>query len=262
MSSTIPNADVFNWVIGPASQCVLLVGEETKIASLLQRAVITLANSGSLLELARQQISRAKMPETAIKRLLMEQEGLTSWAKELMSDDFHAINVHGVIGLWVAVEVAVEDTAVLILMKEPSAVDLIAGTGVRLPNVDGHVPSEADARRIYDRLERHSRQGRLVIEGYQYLLQTLRVSVVVPNTVALVLSELNYIRNCLLHRAGIVDQRVTIEAPDLDARPGEQVKLSSTRYLHYFDAVSQFALALLKGTIESPYVRSRAQRTR
>lgn len=33
--STIPNSDACNWVIGPATQCISLIAEETRVASLL-----------------------------------------------------------------------------------------------------------------------------------------------------------------------------------------------------------------------------------
>ena len=89
MQSTIPNSDAINWVIGPAAQCVSLIAEETRIASLLQRAIIALANQGPLLDIARQRLKATNNDVAAIDRLILEQRGgLGQWASELMTEDF------------------------------------------------------------------------------------------------------------------------------------------------------------------------------
>lgn len=257
MPSSIPNADAFNWVIGPAGQCVSLVGEETRVASVLQRAIAALAHQGPLLQLARQQLQRAHRPDAQIKRLLAEQVGLGQWAEELITDDYDPINRHGIIGLWVAVEVAVEDTAILILAKEASAAPLVATAGFRMPQTSSVPPSEDDARRIYKRLEAHARKGRNVADGYRELLAILGVSISISDEATAILSELNYVRNCLLHRAGFADALAATEAPGLDLVVGAPIKIGSKQYMRYFDGVAHFAQALLKGVIASPYVRTK-----
>jgi hypothetical protein len=253
--SSIPDADAFNWVIGPAAQCVTLVGEETRIASVLQRAIVALAGQGPLLQLARHHLKRTHRPDDSIRRLLADQAGLGDWAKEIIASDYDPINRHGIIGLWVAVEVAVEDTAILILTKDVAASALVAASGVKLPQGSTTPHSEGDARRIYKRLESHSRQGRDVANGYRELLATLEVAISISAEAVATLSELNYVRNCLLHRAGFADERAPQEAPALALQIGMPIKIGSKQYLQYFDAVAEFAQALLKGVIGSRYLR-------
>jgi hypothetical protein len=214
-----------------------------------------LAKQGPLLELVKRELKRNHRPDAPIKRLLLEQPGLAQWAEKLISDDYDPINRHDVIGLWVAVEVAVEHTAILILSKESSAAALVEAAGVRLPQLPSLPPSEADAGRIYKRLEAHTRRDRSVAEGYCELMSILGVEVTITPATSAVLAELNYVRNCLLHRAGIADERAAREAPDLGLAIGAPIKISSKRYLRYFDAVAQFAQALLKGAIGSSYLR-------
>ena len=259
MQSTIPNSDAINWVIGPAAQCVSLIAEETRIASLLQRAIIALANQGPLLDIARQRLKATNNDVAAIDRLILEQRGgLGQWASELMTEDFDSINRHGIIGIWVALEVAVEDTAVLILIKDDSSLKLVADAGIKLPQSLSSPLTEVDARRVYRRLESHSRKDRSVADGYSHLMAILRVSFALPSEVICSLAELNYVRNCLLHRAGITDERASVEAPDLSLELGIPIKVPSARYLHYFDSVSKFAQALLAGVLSSPHVRTRS----
>jgi hypothetical protein len=258
MQSTIPNSESFNWVIGPAAECVHLIVEETRIASLLQHAIIALANQEPLLNIVRQRIKETNNDVTAIDKLILEQRGgLGQWAKELMEEDYAPINRHGIIGMWVAIEVAIEDTVVLILTKDSSSLSMISGAGIKIPKSLSDPLNEIDARRIYNRLEFHSRKGRSVAEGYIYLMSVLNVSFTLPNEFIESISELNYVRNCILHRAGVVDERVHIEAPNLSNQIGEYIKISSKQYLRYYDAVGKFSTELLNGVMKSSYVRNK-----
>jgi hypothetical protein len=256
--STIPNSDALNWIIGPATQCISLIAEETRVASLLQRAIAALAHLDPLLDIARQRLKSANKEVEVIDRLISEQRnGLGRWASELIEEDFDSINRHGIIGIWVAVEVAMEDTAVLILTKDTSALRLVADAGVKLPQSLVSPLTVADAHRVYKRLEVHARKDRSVVDGYRHLMSILCISFTLPPEIINLLAELNYVRNCLLHRGGIADERAVIEAPGLSFQLGELIKIPSKRYLHYFDAVGKFALALLAGALNSRYVQTR-----
>ncbi len=191
MQSTIPNSSAFNWVIGPATQCVSLIAEETRIASLLNRAIVALSNQEPLLDIARQRLKATNSDVKAIDRLLLEQRGgLGQWARDLIAEDFDPINRHGIIGIWVAIEVAVEDTAVLILTKDTSSLKLLADAGVKLPQSLSSPLTEADARLLYRRLENHSRKGRSVANGYTHLMSILHISVTLSSEVIHSLAEL------------------------------------------------------------------------
>jgi hypothetical protein len=255
--STTSNSDESTWAIGPALQCVNLIAEETRIASLLQRAITALAHQEPLLELARQKLRDTKNDLAAIDRLIIEQkDNLGQWAKELILDDYDSINKHGIIGLWVALEVAIEDTAVLILTTDVSSHKLVINTGVdKLSKKLSQPLTEIEARKIYRKLETHSRNGRSVAEGYSHLLSILNISLILPSEIIALLNELNYVRNCLLHRGGIIDERARHQAPNLLPQLGKNFKMSSLRYRQYFDAAGKFAIELLRGVSSSPYVR-------
>jgi len=258
MQTTIPNSDAFNWVIAPAGQCVIYVGEETRNASVLQKAVSALAHQAPMLEITRQRMIAEGADISGIDQLLaLQYGGLEQSAKDLIAADFEPINRHGLVGLWVAVEVTVEDTAVLILLKEPTTHSRLISAGVKLPNGLSNPLTESDARRIYRRLDTFSRKGVSVAEGYIRLLSILQISLVLPADVVAVLSELNYVRNCLLHRVGIVDERAATEAPGLSLPLGASIKVPNARYLQYFDAATAFSLALLDAVIKSPYLKTK-----
>lgn len=193
----------------------------------------------------------------AMDRIITEQAGIVSQAKELMDYGYHPINAHGIIGLWVAVEVAIEDTAVLVLTKDAQAAQEAISALKKKPKLAGQALGEPDARRIFDRLQRQFREGKTVAEGYRLLLQALKIEMTISDKSANVLSELNYVRNCLLHRGGMADERAALEAPNLGLTLGDSICINGARYLQYFDAASEFARALLNAVLKSPYIRVR-----
>jgi hypothetical protein len=149
----IPGADSTNWIIAPAGRCVSLVGEETAMAGLIQRAIISLSRQGPLLESARRELIMVQASDAAINTLITQQQPIANAAQQVIDVDFHPLNLHGIIGLWVSVEVAVEDSAGLILLNDPTTLALVEAAGVKTAT-NADQPAEA-ARRIYHRLERH-----------------------------------------------------------------------------------------------------------
>jgi hypothetical protein len=214
-------------------------------------------NQGALLGVARNALLTAGRDTKAIDNLLAQQPGLAAWAQEVLDSDLHDLHVSGVIALWSSLEVAVEDTAVLVLMRDATAMSLVAGAGVKLPAPLSNPPTESEARRVFVRFDRLACASRSVSEAYCYILDMLGLSVSVPPITHRKLSELNYVRNCLLHRGGIVDDRVNAEAPGLGLSTGDAIRIGQSTYLEYFDAVGKFAVALLGGAVKSRHVRTK-----
>ncbi len=119
----IPDSNVVNWIISPAGNCVKYVAEETFHASILHKAIINFSGMTPFIQIARQKFIEHGKDDTQLKILQKENEFLEQKAKELIVSNFHSINAHGLIGLWCALETAVEDTIVLILIKDLGAID-------------------------------------------------------------------------------------------------------------------------------------------
>ena len=255
--STIPNSDAYNWIIAPAGRCALAVGDGARVGALLHRAIIALANQGPLLNAALHITKSAGRDNEAIQRLLAEQPTLEAWAKELLDGDLHQFHTSGIVFLWASLEVAVEDTAVLILLRDPSTIRTLAELGLKLPAKLSTPLTEVDARRIFSRFERLGPGSRTVSEAYCQMLETLGLSLAVDQEVHDKLTELNYVRNCILHRGGVVDDRVTREAPKLGVAPGDALHIGQSSYLDYYDAVGKFAVALINAAIKSRHVRTK-----
>ncbi len=253
MKSSIPKTESIKWAIIPARECVSFIAEETRIATLLLRSIMALSSQGPLLNLAHNRLKNNGNDLTEINYLINEQQWLGAAAKEMISEDFDPINRHGIVGMWVAIEVAIEDTVTLILKKDKFALSLLSKAGVKLPKSISDPLSENDAHNIYRRLEQFSRKNRSVAEAYIHSMSVLNIFFTLPTEIIETLSELNYVRNCILHRGGVLDERAHIEAPNLSSHIGKHLKISKEKYLHYYDAVAEFSIELLGGVGESSY---------
>jgi len=88
---------------------------------------------------------------------------------------------------------------------------------------------------------------------YCHSLSLLGVHVAIAPDATATLAELNYVRNCFLHRGGIVDERAAEEAPCLNVPLGTKIRVGEETSKEYLKAVSDFAQGLLKGAFESRY---------
>ncbi len=252
---SIPDSDSFNWIIVPATRCVQVVADGAKLSGLLQRAVMALADQEPMLQRLEALLTAIGAGASVAAMGPVAQPNWTTWANDLIQNDLHDIHVPGIIALWTSLEVAVEDTVTLILVNDPQAVVDAVLAGMKAPPKNSPPLDEDTARRAFSQLERIARQTRSVAEAYAHVLTVLGVNLSVPHDVSEVLAELNYVRNCLLHRGGTVDSRVTREAPSSGLAVGDMVHFTYEGYQRYFRAVGAFAQAMLEAAIASRHGR-------
>lgn len=255
---TIPDSDAVHWIIAPAGRAITYTANETKVASILHRSLIVLEGNETFLRIARERLEAANAREAVhqIEQLITEAPTLRQWASELRANDFSEVNSHSLIGMWGAVEVAVEDTIVLILTKDPAALEIVADTGIRTTTLGSSPLSEDGARRLYGRMERQLRKKLKVGEAYIKLLGLFGVQVSCTNHVLSNLEEINVVRNCLLHRGGVIDDRAAQSVEILKPLMGQEIAITRARYLAYYDAIGAFLKAMLQGVIDSRHIKA------
>jgi hypothetical protein len=59
-----------------------------------------------------------------------------------------------------------------------------------------------------------------------------------------------------MHRGGIIDARAAQSAAILRPFLDKQIPITQARYLEYFDAIANFLQEMLKGVIDSNYIRT------
>jgi|WetSurMetagenome_2_1015567.scaffolds.fasta_scaffold07685_10 hypothetical protein len=252
----IPDCNVVNWIISPAGNCIKYVAEETFHASILHKAIINLSGMTPFIQIARQHFIKHGKDDTQLKILQKENEFLEQKAKELIVSNFHSINAHGLIGLWCALETAVEDTIVLILIKDLGAIDSLVNAGYKVKPKFAPNMSEYDARNLYSNLENQSRQSLTVGEGYCKLLSVFGLNIELSNKETEILAEINAVRNCILHRGGLIDDKAIRDSKRLIKFHNKELNITNELYMEYYDTVSKFAYRLLTSAIESNYTKN------
>lgn len=159
--------------------------------------------------------------------------------------------------MWVVVEVSVEDTARAIIARDHSVVRRLVDERI-VPRKSAPVEgAEPDPHKIYRALETSAQttlpKGR-VAEQFCMILAHVGLQLDLSLETRDVLAEMNYVRNCLLHRSGIADERALRDAPALAPTPGERLVVSENRIQTYAAAASDFAVALLGAAVGSRYV--------
>jgi hypothetical protein len=252
---TVPDSDSYNWIIVPVTRCIQAVADGAKLSGLLQRAVSNLAHQEVILGQLEAFLRLAGKDVPAVGGDAVPAAGWVQWAKELMDSGLHEVHAPGVIALWASLEVMVEDTATLILVNDAQALGDVVATGVKASPNWPRPLDESNARRAFSRFEQVSRGTRSIGQAYAHMMQVLGVHVNVRPGILETIAELNYVRNCILHRGGIVDPRVSQEAPRIGLSVGETVRIGREDYLRYFGAVGAFAQQVLEGAIASRHAR-------
>lgn len=234
----------------PAVRCVESIVAQAKLAHTLQSATVVLANQRPLLELGRAVAIRSGLPLPPFDELLKRQSSLEIWANEVIQHHHHATNLPALLNIWATIEAVVEDTATLILFHEESARAFLIQVGVK----EASMPtlSEDDARKIYEKsLQKFKGSG--LVKGFISVLQKIGVPFELNIETIDSLQELNYIRNCTLHRGGIVELRVQREAPTLTIPVGTKVCIDDSQFLKYYDACSNFVQSLIPALAQTNY---------
>lgn len=253
--------EIYNWILDPASRCVSLLSDAMMLNSLLTRSVVAANGQRGLLTLARGVMLRknGRAAVASFDRLIEAQELIEVHARELIEADFHALNIQGTISMWVAIEVAVEDTVIAVLMNdEVLARKIIAGFAKGKPDIPPGPLNADSANLLFKRMERAARDQPTVMDAYCWLLAQVGVQLQLSDEESSVLTELYCVRNCIMHRGGIVDSEVVAKAPKLGVVRNDQIRIGKACYHRYIDAGNKFAVKLLGAVLASPYIQTKS----
>jgi hypothetical protein len=145
---------------------------------------------------------------------------------------------------------------------EETVVNLLRNVGPsRLGTVDPKLATtpgvldEVEARALYPRIERRFRDGRSAAEAYTAIFSHYDIHVSCAPDIYTTLSEVNEIRNCLLHRGGVIDEKACRKAPQLRPLLGTRIAISSQTFGLYTDAIHTFIVATTRGITQSPFLK-------
>lgn len=252
--------DINNWVIGLASASITYIGEEVKHTSVLRRSLSSLVGLKSLLIIAKDALQKAGRSVEGLDLQIQESGWLEKEGKELYEDNCSVVHLHSIVSMWVSVEVGVEDTVALALLNERDSFSKIRSGGLNIHKRYSWPLGEEACQRLSSSLLTQSRAGRSVGESYVFLLSLLDIPVELTFEDISMLAQLNAVRNCILHRQGIIDLQATTDCEGLRGLEGTKIRVSAEMYHSYFEVCFRFATGLLIGALKSPYVKTKTTR--
>lgn len=257
ITDPLNDATLNGWLLTPARNLVSFIAEEIKIAGLVEQSIMTMVGLPNILVAAAHQIPQDNAKAQANMRKLIDHSHVNSgFAEQEQKTDFQRIRSHQAVAVWAAVETSIEHLLVNLIRRLPDAEALILA----------HTPN---AKLKPDRMKASVQGAKSAIQRWEPLLPAtetmerqvamlgaLQLSVSLAEGNSRTLSEMAGLRDVILHNAGIFDQRFRERCPWRTEVVGAQVTFDRSSMLRYYDAAHDFALALMRAVIKSPYMRT------
>ena len=159
---------------------------------------------------------------------------------------FPLLHAHTLVGLWGALEAAIEDMMVGILLNEPQLLQSDAVGKVKIPIAEFEtLEKEERMRLLITEVERNCGYSKKFgVDCFDALLETIGVAGAVDPEVKKTCREMHSLRNVIVHRNSIVDRRLVSACPWLGLRIGDKVTVTHDDLGRYYRALIQYGLAI------------------
>lgn len=237
----LPDAKWPSCLLKPVGDATLFVGEELKIGAVTKRAFEALIATRPLLQLAMtafQRLGNVKAVK-AVQAVLAEQVLQEKWAKDTRDAGFTSLNRHLFVAGWSALEAALEETAVLLLMNDRTSFQGLTELGVKPPPGCNFPPDEFDARRMFRSSWSIGPKERVFSARLTRTFAALGLPLELSVNLSGQLDEVNTVRNLVLHRQGRVDPLAAARSPALVPLLGSTVEITTERWRTYNEAMNQ-----------------------
>jgi hypothetical protein len=254
MSELEPNA----WILKPINNAILFVGEETKICGLLMRGLGHIETANPILNLARTALLRKgdKRAVAAIDRLLASSHINEEWAKEIRDNDYSVLHTHSLVSIWAALESAIENLILALILNDTQSLDRLRKFGVKKidENLKNHDLTEDICLSIYKKLKDVTSVSYDIVQTMQNMLSAFNINVKCEIYKSELL-EANAVRNVIVHRFGIVDEKSVKNSPSLAGYVGQPFTISNKKYLTYQSAIGKFLIDVQEKIFYSEYMK-------
>jgi hypothetical protein len=152
------------------------------------------------------------------------------------------------VAIWGALEAFIKDLLVLCLENDPKLMSLesIAKIRISLSQFES-MPIEQRRYYIIETIERDIQSKfKLGVSRFESLLRTFDLGGEIEDGPKRTLLELANVRNVLVHRSGIADQRLITTCPWLGIKMGDRVRVNSEMFSRYSVATPIYAAVVFR----------------
>jgi hypothetical protein len=247
-----PNA----WLFGPPNTLLQYIVDEQVITSVTHRALLNVRATPLLLAIAREQIPNpTDQTKDAWQQLINLSAGDFGFAEEEAATGFNTLFSHAAVGTWGAIETSIENTLLNHIRKVSDVETVIRTSAPTLKDKDLRRGLEGGAPGALLKRWEGLLPDTLTTMGRQLLmLQAFGLYISLKPGSEQLLSELAELRNVILHRGGVVDQRFKDKCPWRPDEIGDRMLVSHELMGSYFEAAGDFAVTLIGAVAKSPYI--------
>jgi hypothetical protein len=158
---------------------------------------------------------------------------------------FPLLHAHALVGMWAALEAAIEDMLVGILLNEPELLKKEVFAKVRVPLSEFETKDKEERMRfLVSELGRNlgRRNG---VDAFEPLLQHFGLSGDVEDEVRKLVWQTHHVRNVIVHRASRADRRLVEACPWLHLRVNDFVTVSHEMLSRCAPALANYVLAVI-----------------
>jgi hypothetical protein len=179
--------------------------------------------------------------ESAAKLTRAQEEA--ALARHEIETDFPFLHSQAAVLLWSALEELTESVVAKAITKEPSFLRREPWSSLRIrvgdyESIDGQERAYFLVDLLRNSVGASFRKG---VGRFESLLAAIGCGGSVPNDTSDTLFELQQVRNLIVHNRGIVDQPLAKSCPWLNLTPGEELTITSGKYIRYATEVVNYA---------------------
>ena len=172
---------------------------------------------------------------------------LARLAVQEVESDFPLLHAHTVVAMWSTLETLIPNFAAAWLVEFPETLERSEFERVQVPvallrEQDDHLRMAAV---ISDLTERTASSLKPGVGQFQEVLKALGLGFGISDELRRDLFELSQVRNLIVHRLSVVDQKFARECPWLGLKIGDRLKITSEMYLRYHKAIMTYLTELI-----------------
>lgn len=200
--------------------------------SVLNLAIAGIARTSAMVPLAEALIPFEELvpggedKEEASKKL-EQTRSAAALAKSEVANEFPLLHAHMLIGIWSALEAAIEDCLVIAVQADPDVRAHPQVARVRLSYGDVlELTAEELARKLVFEIQRNlGAEQKLGVGGFESLLDLVGASGCADDAMRRTLLEFQQYRHVIVHRAGIADRALVERCSWLALRVGDRINI-------------------------------------
>ena len=239
-----------DWFVEPFNHYLAFLCEANRVLHLSMKGIAQ----------ASQQVQLLKALDNH-DRLLAEEDGTpyvqrdfeaakeeADFAKQELDKDFPLLHAHTLVSVWSAMEALFEDVLVAHIIHRPEILKEEAFQKIRIPLATYEQLNQEDKARllVYEFQRTTNSEQRLGVDCFETLLKVVGLAGTVEDETRRDLYELQQLRHTIVHRASVVDRKLSEACPWLKLIPGERILVSHKQYLRLVRAADKYVTKVIE----------------